>query len=146
MARVKESYSITRIGTGRPDNLGKMISSRPVITGNMRKWSDLWTGTIDAGDVTEVSAYTVPLKWRLNLGGGIVSCDSSCIQKVIWVGTPGILGDFRYDVTGIVVFGPTSASIVLPEDTLTYCIFNNDIVEHDFSVSLVGLLEQVGEE
>ncbi|GAJ22504.1 unnamed protein product, partial [marine sediment metagenome] len=72
-----------------------------------------------------------------------VTCNASCIQKLI-VYTPGsILGDYHYDMRGDITFGPlNSKSVEAGKDIILY-IYNNDSVARDFSVLLLGVLEKV---
>ena len=73
----------------------------------------------------------------------MVTCEASSIQNLALVGTPGIVGDFRYDMRGDIVFGPVSASVLDEGTPLTYIVWNNDDVPRHFSVSLIGVLEKV---
>ena len=90
-----------------------------------------------------VTGYTVPVGYRLHLGGGVVSCEASCIQDIALVSTPGIIGDFRYDMRGDIIFGADVAHILEGGDALQFILFNNDYTDRHFSVSLFGTLQQV---
>jgi hypothetical protein len=122
--------------------------SKPILGANQYHWSDLWTTEDDYGGrlppgTLVITAYVVPEGYRLHLGGGVVSCEASCIQNLALVGTPGIVGDFRYDMRGDIVFGPVSASVLDEGTPLTYIVWNNDDVPRHFSVSLIGVLEKI---
>lgn len=127
---------------------GVALTSKPVLGKGQSQWSDLWTTSDDYGGRLPpgsllIDAYTVPDGYRLHMGGGVVSCEASCIQNIALVATPGILGDFRYDVRGDIIFSPDSASIIEGGTHLLYLLYNNDEVPRHFSVSLIGTLEKV---
>jgi len=122
--------------------------SKPILGPNQLRWSDLWTTEDDYGGrlppgTLVITAYVVPDGYRLYLGGGVVSCEASCIQNIALVGTPGIVGDFRYDMRGDIVFGPDVASVLEQGTPLMYILWNNDEVPRHFSVSLIGILEKI---
>ena len=125
------------------------VPSKSVIGLRQETWELLVTrraedgNALAANSVAVISAYTVPANKRLYLGGGVISCNVSCIQKVVMTHTPGLLGDFRYDVQGQIVLNPLAAVIVDPGDTITIYLYNNDSVARDFSISLIGMLELV---
>jgi len=125
---------------------GTTTVSKPVLGKDQYHWSDLWTtdasygGRLPSG-VLIITAYVVPEGYRLHLGGGVVSCEASCIQNIALVATPGILGDFRYDMRGDIILGPDVATVLDEGTPLTYIIYNNDDVPRHFSVSLAGTLE-----
>lgn len=87
--------------------------------------------------------YTVPSGKKLVLGGGFVSCNASCIQNICMVHTPGIIGDFRYDVRGELIFTELSGQEVPTGHTITVYVFNNDSVERKFSITLTGFIEVI---
>lgn len=126
-----------------------ITSTKPALAKNQKKWSLLVTYRQADGDpiagnsVASVAAYTVPAGWRLHIGGAVISCNASCIQKVVMTHTPGIIGDYRYDVKGELVFGPLSSTLLDPGDILTIYTYNNDTVYRDFSITVVGVLEAV---
>lgn len=126
-----------------------ITSTKPALAKNMKKWSLLVTyrqadGDPIAGNSVEgVAAYTVPAGWYLHIGGAIITCNASCVQKVVMTHTPGIIGDYRYDMKGELVFGPLSSTLLDPADVLTIYTYNNDTVYRDFSITVVGVLEAV---
>lgn len=120
--------------------------SHSTLSPNQSHWSDLWTSSSDYGGrvppgVLVIVAYTVPTGYNLIIGGGVVSCEASGIQNIALVGTPGILGDFRYDMRGDIILGPQVATVLEAGTPLTYIVYNNDDVPRHFSVSLMGILE-----
>ena len=140
--------AIKGIGPGRPDYSPQVSVGKPVLATNETHWSDLWTTEEDYGGRLPpgclcITAYTVPTGYELHLGGGVVSCEASCIQNIALVCTPGIVGDFRYDMRGDIIFGPDTATVVVAGAVLQYIVYNNDLVARHFSVSLVGTLVQV---
>lgn len=153
--KVSKSFTVPGRGVGRPDYTPAVAASKPVIVKNEEKWALLVTrkSTNDPPDPIEANkSVTVTIKaadngningWQLNMGGGVVSCNASCIQRIVMCHTPGIVGDFRYDVRGDIVFGPLSSTIINPDEDLVIIIYNNDDVARDFSVSLVGVLEKI---
>jgi len=149
MPTVTKEFTVPKKGVGRPDYSPQITVSKPILTPNQLHWSDLWTTEEDYGGrlpsgILCVTMYTVPANYRLHLGGGVVSCEASCIQNIALVCTPGIIGDFRFDMRGDIVFGVTAASIIEGGDALQFILWNNDIVPRHFSVSLIGTLERRG--
>lgn len=128
---------------GLPDYYRMEVPTRFVLGKNQEAWTDLWTGNVGVGAVATVEAYTVPVGYRLYLAGGVITCNASCIQKVRLVHTPGILGDFRYDVNGTFMTNPPLGEVLDAGDVLNYYVYNNDIKERSFSVCLLGILEKV---
>lgn len=135
MVQVSPKLLVTETGYTNP--------TKPTVTGGFKKWGDIWEGPIAANSVVEVRAYTVPQGWRLNLGLAVVSCDVSIIQNIVMTHTPGIVGHFRYDVRGDMWFTPLSSTIIEQLETLTYWVYNNDVVERYFSVAASGTLEKI---
>lgn len=115
---------------GRRQETWELLVTRRAVDGN----------PIPGGTCVTVQAYTVPTGKRLYIGGGVVSCNASCIQKIVMTHTPGVIGDFRYDMQGSIVLNPLAATVVEPGNTVTIYIYNNDTAARDFSVSLVGML------
>ena len=126
-----------------------ITSSPPRLSSNQKKFSLLVTYRQADGDpiasntVEGVAAYTVPAGWRLYIGGSIITCNISCIQKVVMTHTPGIIGDYRYDTRGEIIFTPLSSTILDPGDVLTIYVYNNHSDYADFSVTVVGVLESL---
>ena len=124
-----------------------VTSSPPKLAPNQKKFSLLVTYRAADGDpipgntVESLAAYTVPAGWRLFIGGAVITCNISCIQKVVMTHTPGIIGDYRYDMRGDLIFGVLSSTILDPADVLTIYTYNNHNDYADFSISVVGVLE-----
>lgn len=143
------AFTVVSKGRGRPDYTPAVTASKPVLVANQSKWEVLVTRRACDGNplagrtVAAVAAYTVPAGYQLILGGAVITCDVSCMQKVVMVHTPGLIGDFRYDMRGDLLFTSLSSTIVDPLDTLTIYIYNLDTAERDFSVSMTGVLEAV---
>jgi hypothetical protein len=148
MSQVVEKQSCASRGKGKPDYSQVTTPTKPILADDQEQWSDLWTtsddygGRLDPGTLI-VTMYTVPEGYNLHLGGGVVSCEASCIQNIALVATPGILGDFRFDMMGQIVLSPDSAHIISGGTALMFILYNNDEVARHFSVSLVGVLEKV---
>ncbi|MBA7716362.1 hypothetical protein ES703_125433 [subsurface metagenome] len=140
-----EVFTVEQRGIGRPDYTPAFITSKPVVVEGQDDWNVTITkDDLAPGTVYSEAAYTVPEGYRLNLGGLIITCSGSCIQKLILY-TPGkILGDYLYDMRGDIVFGPLSSKTMLAGQVLTVYIYNNDSVARDFSLSILGVLERVG--
>lgn len=122
---------------------GYTTPTKPTVTGGFQKWHDLWEGYVAAESVVQVDSYEVPEKWRLNLGGGLISCDVSVLQDVVLSHTPGVLGHFRYDVWRQIMLSDLTSTIIEELETLTYYVYNNDDEEHFFSLALMGVLEKL---
>ena len=122
---------------------GYTTPTKPTVTGGFEKWHVLWMDYIPANSSYEWEAYTVPDKWRLNLGLAVISCDVSVIQDVVMSHTPGIVGHFRYDVQGIIPFTELSSTLIESLETLRVFVYNNDVAQHFFSVAISGTLEKI---
>ncbi len=150
LPRVVKTKTVPKLGVGRPDYTPAVAASKPIVIVDQLKWALLVTrrstdvppNPIPPNTVVEIDAYTVPDNYELAMGGGVISCDVSCIQKVVMVHTPGIVGDFLYDMRGDIIFGPLSSTIIKSGEHLMIYIYNNDDDDRDFSVSLVGVLEK----
>lgn len=144
-----ETFTVPARGIGRPDYSPQVATSKPIVGLNQVKWELLVTrravdgNAVPANSVVTVDAYTVPTGYQLHIGGAIITCNVSGIQKIVMVHTPGIIGDYFYDVRGELLFGPLSSTLLDPGDTLTIYIYNNDTSARDFSVTIVGVLDRV---
>lgn len=152
MPKIVERGTCPQEGIGRPDYTPAVTASKAVVVSNQKKWSLLVTRKAADGNALAPGVETITITaatngnvdgWQLNMGGGVISCNVSCIQKVVMAHTPGIVGDFRYDVRGDIIFGPLSSTAINPDEDLIIYLFNNDTVDRDFSISLVGVLEKV---
>lgn len=148
----RRAYTVEKKGVGRPDFIPEVAASKPSVVTNQKKWALLITRRAVDGNALApgVEIIVIPAAtignvdgWQLNVGGGVVSCNVSCIQKVVMCHTPGIIGDFLYDMRGDIVFGPLSSTIINPDEDCMVILYNNDVAERDFSVSLVGVLEKI---
>lgn len=143
--RVTSSVAVVTRGIGRPDYSPLIAVGKPVVGADQVEWSSLTLiKDLAAATIATRTVYTVPVGYKLNFGGIIITCSASCIQKLI-VYTPGsLIGDYHYDMKGDISFGPlNSKSVEAGKDIVLY-IYNNDSVARDFSVSLSGVLEKVG--
>lgn len=147
-----ETFTVEPKGIGRPDYTPAVTVSKAVVIENQKKWSLLVTRRAVDGDALDpgVEEIIIPAAtngnvngWQLNMGGGVITCNVSGIQKVVMCHTPGIVGDFLYDMRGDIIFGPLSSTVCAPDEALTIYLYNNDVVARDFSISLVGVLEKV---
>ena len=147
---VTRRFTVERRGTGRPDYTPAVAASKPVVIANQKKWALLITRRAVDGNALAPGAEIIVIPaatignvngWQLNMGGGVITCNVSCIQKVVMCHTPGIIGDYFYDMRGDIIFGPLSSTIINPDEDCMIILYNNDVVERDFSVSLVGVLE-----
>lgn len=145
MAIVEKTWTVETRGTGRPDYSPLVSISKPVVGVDQEEWSDLTLiEGLAARTIEERIIYTVPSGYKLNLGGLIVTCSASCIQKII-VYTPGsVAGDYRYDMRGDIDLGVLNSKSVAAGENVILYIYNNDSVARDFSIFLSGVLEQVG--
>ncbi len=139
-----ETFTVETRGVGKPDYTPAVIASKPTIVEGQEEWSvQVAVNALAGGTIYTEDVYEVPEGYRLNLGGLIITCSASCIQKLI-IYTPGkILGDYRYDMRGDLVFGDLSSAKMNAGETLTVYIYNNDSVPRDFSLSLMGVLERI---
>jgi len=146
-----ESFVVAQTGVGRPDYTPAVVSSKASVVENQKKWSLLVTRRAADGDALPPGVETIVIPaatngnvngWQLNMGGGVITCNVSSIQKVVMCHTPGIIGDFLYDVRGDIIFGPLSSTVIDPDEDMTIYLYNQDIADRDFSISLVGVLEK----
>ncbi len=122
------------------------LVTKAIIGRGQKKWTDLWEDTISPNSMETVNAYTVPTGFKLYLAGGYISCSSPGWQLVKLVGTPGLVGNYRYNSLGDLILGPLSATIIEEGNDLLYYIYNYDYVERLFSVSLTGVLQRKWQE
>lgn len=137
------TFKVKGVGVGKPDYTDLTSPTKTIVGLDQEKWGLLVTRSGMAHGSEVIPAYTVPAHRKLNLGGGVITCNASCIQKVVLTYTPGIVGDYRYDMKGQIVFGALSSTVLTAGDVLTIILYNNDTVARDFSISLVGVLEIV---
>lgn len=151
-----QAYAVELKGIGRPDYTPTVAASKPSVVANQEKWSLLITRrAVDPEGALPPGSETIVIPaatlgningWQLNMGGGVITCNVSGIQKVVMCHTPGIIGDFLYDMRGDIIFGPLSSTIINPDEDCMIILYNNEPIggpSHDFSVSLVGVLEKV---
>lgn len=148
-----ETWPVTARGIGRPDYTPAVAASKPAVVPNQKKWSLLITRrVVDPEGALEPGVETIVIPaatlgnvdgWQLNMGGGVITCNVSGIQKVVMCHTPGIIGDYLYDMRGDIIFGPLSSTIINPDEDMTIHLYNLDTEDRDVSVSLVGVLEKV---
>lgn len=150
--RVGQSFVVAARGIGKPDYAPQVTTSKAVIIKNQEKWTLLVTRRAADGTALAPGSETIVIPaatngnvngWQLNMGGGVITCNASGIQKVVMCHTPGIIGDYLYDMRGDIIFGPLSSTICDPDEDLTIYLYNLDAVARDFSISLVGVLEKV---
>lgn len=150
--KVSKSFTVPTRGIGRPDYTPAVAASKPVVVENQEKWSLLITRRAADGNALAPGSETIVVPAatlgnvngrQLDIAGGVVTTNVSCIQKVVLVGTPGIIGDFRYDTVGTIILGPLSSTIIAPDTDLTIILYNLDAVDRDFSITLQGVLEKV---
>jgi len=100
--------------------------------------------TITAGGTTIDSFYTVPAGYILSLGGGYISVKDSCINKLRLVTpTDELVGDFRFDFQGNLSFAALTGQEITQGTTITAYIYNNDVLESEFSLTLSGVLDKI---
>lgn len=146
MVRIeRKTYNVKTRGVGRPDYSPLIAVAKPIVGIMQEKFSLLWTPlAVPPGTVVASDIYNVPTGFQLNIGGAFITCDGSCIQTVRMCHTPGIIGDYRYDMEKSIPFTPLSSTVIPAGDTCTVYVFNNDSVAHDFSVTVTGVLEEIG--
>lgn len=147
-----QPYAVEMKGIGRPDYTPAVAASKAIVVANQKKWALLVTRRAVDGNALPPGSETIIIPavtlgnvdgWQLNMGGGVITCNVSGIQKVVMCHTPGIIGDFLYDMRGDIIFGPLSSTIINPDEDCMIILYNLDMVDRDFSVSLVGVLELV---
>jgi len=145
-----ETFAVEPKGKGRPDYSPIVGTTKPVVGVEQERWELQITrsaeleNAVPARSVAAIPAYTVPEKRKLHIGGAIVTCNASCIQKICMTHIT-LIGMYRYDIKGELMFGALSSSIIDAGNTLNIYIYNEDIVARDFSVTIVGVLEKVAE-
>lgn len=144
MPRVVKRFTVPALGAGRPDYAGTRTISKSILVENQEKWTLNMTTKVSGGGCIPLDFYQVPEGKKLHIGGGFISCSASCIQNVRMLHTPGMIGDFRYDMRGELIFTQLAGQTVPSGDKITVYVFNNDTEERDFSVTLTGFLEKVG--
>lgn len=99
---------------------------------------------ISAQSKEETAFYTVPEGYNLSLGGGSISSNLSCINKLRIISeTETILGDFSFDVIGNIQGNALNASKIATGEVMTVTIWNNNTSEGKFNLTLSGVLIKV---
>ena len=144
------TFPVETRGIGRPDYSPLVGTTKPVVGADQLKGelqitrSAALGNAVPANSVAAIAAYVVPAGWRLHIGGAVVTCSGSCIQRLCMTQIT-LIGMYRYDFKGELIFGSLSSTIIEPGVTLNVYIYNDDIVARDFSVTVVGVLEKVTE-
>ena len=138
-----KTFAVEAEGVGRPAYMVAVTASKPAIVENQEQWTLQISQKALASGTYSTDTYTVPEGYKLNLGGAIITCSSSCIQKLILYAPGNALGDYLYDMRGDILFGALSSFVIAAGQMLTVYIYNNDSVARDFSLSMVGMLERV---
>ena len=135
--------SVKSWGSGRPDYYKTAISSRPQVVENQTKWQLHNTYTIGAQGSAIGTFYTIPDGYNLSFGGGYITANNSCINKLrLIAGNESLVGDFRYDVRGDMSTSPLAGQVLNENTVLTAYIWNNDSITSIFSLILTGVLEK----
>lgn len=129
-------------GVGKPDYWSKAIISRPEVSPSEEHWTLNKVYTVSGFASAIDDFYTVPENYDLELGGGFISCDESCIQRARLVATPGMIGDFRYDTRGDLILTSLAGQVVSENSTMTIYIWNNYPAEVSISLTLSGILKR----
>lgn len=134
-------------GTGKPDYY---VPTAPGISSVIEKddtqeeWNVTEDYVISSQTYVTDEFYTVPSGYKLSLGGGFISADKSCINKIkITKNGETILGDFRFDITGDIKVSSLNSQYVNAGETITVSIYNNNTSEGKFTLTLTGVLEKI---
>lgn len=131
-------------GRGKPDYYKPVISSRPQIiteSATQIKWTQTTAYVVNAQGVAINNFYTIPAGYNLELGGGFISCKDSCINKLrLLASNTELVGDFRFDTQGVIMFSSTTGQQIAPSTTIIAYIYNNDTLTSDFSLTISGVL------
>lgn len=131
-------------GIGKPDYWSATVISRPEVSPAEEHWTLNKVYTISGFGAVVDDFYTVPEGYDLQLGGGFISCSESCIQNVRLVATPGMIGDFRYDMRGDLILTSLAGQVISENSTMTVYIWNNYPAEVNVSLTLSGILKRRG--
>ena len=136
--------SVKSWGSGRPDYYNTSISSRPQVVENQTKWQLHESYTIGAQGAAISTFYTVPDGYNLSFGGGYITADNSCINKLrLIAGNESLIGDFRYDVRGDISVSSLTGQVLAENTELIAYLWNNDSITSIFSLILTGVLEKL---
>ena len=131
------------MSVGLPDYYRMNVGTKNVLGKNQNAWYAFWTGDIDANSMIILTPYACPVGFRLYLTGGIVSCNTSCIQRFLLLHTPGIAIYFSYDIRGEFNLHPPIGEPLDAGESLTYYVINDDKVIRTFYITLLGVYEKV---
>jgi len=138
---VKIIKAVPTRGTGKPDFWKSAVVSRPEVSPIVQlHWTLNKVYTISGFASIIDDFYTVPSGYDLQIGGGYVSCSEPGIHNVRLVATPGMIGDFRFDVRGDLILTSLAGQVVSENSTMTIYIWNNNPNECEFSLTLSGIL------
>ena len=132
-------------GVGQPDFYIPTIPGR-ITTVTEKSTQVEWTQSTDYTITSEGSSiatfYTVPTGYKLMLGGGQISCQSSCIDRLRILYTSGtIIDGYRFDMRGDISFTDLTGHTIDAGEVITVYIYNNDSIESNFNLTLSGILE-----
>jgi len=132
-------------GTGQPDYFVTTLPARPSAPSETQEeWVDSNEYRISAQSSNIASFYTIPEGYELSLGGGYISCGLSCINKLkIYSTTETLVADLSFDIRGDILSSALTGQKASAGDVLTIQIWNNNVLEDDFTVTLSGILEVV---
>ena len=133
-------------GKGKPDFYTATIPGRPVIVtaeDTQISWLQSTDYIISAQATATDEFYTIPAGYRLSLGGGFISSNMSCINKLRIISTSEtVLGDFRFDIRGDMTANSFTGQGIVAGDVMTIYIYNNNTSEGKFTLTLSGVLDK----
>lgn len=133
-------------GTGRPDYMKAVVSSRPSIVEQEEtqiRWDYNNTYSISSQSSTSADIYTVPIGYKLALGLIDISANHSCMNKIRTLRGTTLISEFEFDMRGNASLTPMTGQQLLAGEVLNIIIWNNDSIEVDFYLILSGVLERV---
>jgi len=132
-------------GKGNPDFYVPTLPARPT-TVDIKNTQVEWTQSTDYTITSEGSSiatfYTVPSGYKLMIGGGQISCQSSCIDRLRVLSTNStIIDGYRFDMRGDIVFTDLTGHTIAAGEVITVYIYNNDSIQANFNLTMSGILE-----
>ena len=127
--------------SGRGDYWYGMLPGKASLGLGQSDWLGAGAKTVASGGSEYVIEYNVPVNYRLNIVGGMVSCVSPGINSFILY--MGSIGSFTiyFDLNITLPFSPAGTYVLESGEVAKIRLYNRDDIENRFYFMLFGFLE-----
>jgi len=130
------------MASGRQDYWYGMLPGKAGLGGGQTAWYEYGYESLPALTPGKILEYTVPDGYVLNLNAGIISCECPGIQMCYLKINDAVIWAVRFDSVQMFPFNQGGSHIFQPGDKLEVFGWNNEEVTCEFSVTLLGFLQQ----